>query len=132
MGYDISGRRPTNAEGEYFRANIFDWPPVAQLIIDLCPQEAQAVGRGLFFNEGGGLDADDTAKLVARLRRLIADGSVAAYCRGPRKRNPGDAIADAMSSRFPDAVTAPQQQNPIETLERFLRFAAASGGFVIC
>lgn len=34
MGMDLVGRMPVNEEGEYFRANVWSWRPIYQLIYD--------------------------------------------------------------------------------------------------
>ena len=89
MGYDIFGKSPVSVEGKYFCRSIWQWPPLVQLIVDLCPEEAQTC-PGWLYNDGGGLEADDATKLAKRLEMLVTEGAIDAYC---RKQN---AAAQAM------------------------------------
>lgn len=73
MGMDVYGKAPNNQIGEYFRRNIWHWPPLAQLCIDTAP-EVCARCRHWFSNDGDGLDADDAAELAIALQiRLNAN-----------------------------------------------------------
>ncbi len=36
MGMDVMGDHPDSKAGEYFRANIWAWPPIHNLIVQLC------------------------------------------------------------------------------------------------
>jgi hypothetical protein len=79
MGFDVYGKAPTSTEGKYFTRNIFRWPPLAQLLIELCPRETRAC-KSWMYNDGDGLDSVDAIELARRLKRLRADGTIDAYC----------------------------------------------------
>ena len=80
MGFDICGAAPTSADGEYFRRSFLQWPPLVNLIYDLCPEESHDY-LGWLYNEGHGLNAVDASRLARRLLSLEAQGVIEAYCR---------------------------------------------------
>lgn len=78
MGYDIFGRKPTAPEGEYFRRNIWRWPPIVAMCRRLAPGESKGC-KDWEFNDGRGLNAADALRLAKRLEGLLADGTIGAY-----------------------------------------------------
>ena len=36
MGMDVVGRNPSTEAGKYFRANVWSWRPIHNLIVQLC------------------------------------------------------------------------------------------------
>ncbi len=85
MGYDIYGQKPTAPEGEYFRMNIWYWPPLVQLCRELAPQESRGC-KGWDENAGYGLNSADATRLGNRLAALLEDGTVATYLAAPREQ----------------------------------------------
>lgn len=153
MGYDISGAAPTSAEGKYFRRSVWLWPPLVNLICDLCPEEARGC-EGWLYNGGNGLEAVDARDLARRLEELRTQGVIEAYCRDRAK------IAEATGELIvrlypqlefrPTGVTIPGDAKlahdeflglgammedmfavKVADVDEFIRFAAASGGFSI-
>jgi hypothetical protein len=98
MGFDVYGKAPTSAEGKHFWRNIFRWPPLAQLLIELCPRETRAC-KSWMCNDGDGLDSVDAIKLARRLKRLRADGTIDAYCLEQNAR--AEAALDVVRERHP-------------------------------
>jgi hypothetical protein len=78
MGMDVYGTNPTSPEGEYFRANVWSWHPLATYL-----QEAELIDNDSRWhtNEGHGLDAAGACQLGEALDRLIANGSVERYAK---------------------------------------------------
>jgi hypothetical protein len=93
MGFDLLGRAPKSWEGESFRRSIWGWPPLVQLLLDLCPEDTRGCADWL-YNEGDGLDDDGTRRLVRQLEMLEAEGSIDAYC---REQNAGPARSPRVS-----------------------------------
>ena len=79
MGMDVYGRAPTGEAGAYFRRNIWGWHPLAHAVVTLCKEEA-APCTGWHYNDGDGLDADETAALVRRLEARRDCGDIVTYC----------------------------------------------------
>jgi hypothetical protein len=98
MGFDVYGKAPTSAEGKYFTRNMFRWPPLAQLLIELCPRETRAC-KSWMHNDGEGLDSVDAIELARRLKRLRVDGTIDAYCVEQNAR--AEAALDVVRERHP-------------------------------
>src|SRR5215831_8014799 len=66
MGMDVCGRHPTSKAGEYFRANIWSWPPIHALIVQLCSDllDEETVEK-LAFNDGAGPEDQATCTEMA-------------------------------------------------------------------
>jgi hypothetical protein len=66
MGMDINGRYPSSAAGKYFRANVWSWRPIHDLIVRLCSDlldEQTIVGIG--YNAGAGPNDQQTCTEMA-------------------------------------------------------------------
>jgi hypothetical protein len=96
MGFDVYGKAPTAREGEYFRRNVWGWPPLAYLVTTLCPDEAAACQRW-YSNDGDGLDAAGAAALAAKLEERRDGGDVAPIARGSTLWRP---LSRASLARF--------------------------------
>jgi hypothetical protein len=45
MSLDVYGKRPSSKTGEYFRANVWSWRPIHDLIFQLCSDLLWRNGR---------------------------------------------------------------------------------------
>jgi hypothetical protein len=122
MGFDVYGKAPTSAEGKYFRRNAWRWPPLAQLLIELCPRETRAC-EAWMCNDGDGLNSVDAMKLARRLKMLRADGTIDAYCTEQNAR--AEAALDDMRERHPQLAI---RQAGAESEE----MGQAGDGSIIC
>ena len=140
MGYDIYGRKPTAPEGEYYRSNIWYWPPFVAMCRRLAPRESKGC-KGWEVNEGHGLKAADALRLANRLDGLLADGTIAAYVEDTGEPPVTELQASALRliKAFTKAtgggeVDAPGFAAPAVTEEdvrEFIAFLKACGGFRI-
>jgi len=66
MGMDVSGKNPDAPVGEYFRANVWSWRPIHQLMCKLC---GDLLSEGLLeqmsYNDGAGPDDQETCTQMA-------------------------------------------------------------------
>jgi hypothetical protein len=78
MGMDVYGNKPTSETGEYFRANVWYWRPLANYCCTIAPE---ITGRCKYWqsNDGAGLDAADAFALAEILQREINNGRAATY-----------------------------------------------------
>jgi hypothetical protein len=76
MGMDVCGHNPSALEGEYFRANIWQWPLLIKVITTLCPQETSGC-KYWETNDGDGLDSAQALVLAEALERKLRSGGVA-------------------------------------------------------
>jgi hypothetical protein len=113
MGYDLFGVQPTSSTGEYFRRNLFFWPPLAGLCLDLAPKETRPC-RYWFTNDGDGLNATQALALAARLEQLLADDGVTAY------------LTRLRQSSYTGAHRVDE-----EDVQEFVAFLKDCGGFTI-
>ena len=113
MGFDLYGIQPTSSTGEYFRRNIFGWPPLAGLCLDLAPMETRPCSNW-FNNDGDGLNAMQVLALAVRLEQLLTDGGVAAY------------LARLRQTSYTGAHRVRESD-----VQEFVAFLKDSGGFTI-
>jgi hypothetical protein len=78
MGMDVYGKNPIALAGEYFRRNVWGWRPLADLCLDLAPEECAACTYWQ-SNDGDGLGADGARALAAKLEACLANGSIDRY-----------------------------------------------------
>ena len=140
MGYDIYGKKPTAPEGEYYRSNIWYWPPFVAMCRRLAPRESKGC-KGWELNEGRGLNAADALRLANRLDELLADGTIAAYIEDtgepPVTELQGNALKFIRALKIATGggkVDAPGLAAPAVTEEdvrEFIAFLKTCGGFMI-
>ena len=140
MGYDIYGRKPTAPEGEYYRSNIWYWPPFVAMCRRLAPRESKGC-KGWETNSGHGLNAADAIRLADRLDELLADGSIAAYIEDTGEPPVTELQANVLKfmKSFTKAVgggavDAPGLAAPAVTeddVREFIAFLKSCGGFAI-
>ena len=73
MGMDLSGRKPTTEQGEYFCNNVWWWHPLAIYICEVAPEIADHCEYWQ-TNDGDGLNAEDSAALADKLQQEIDSG----------------------------------------------------------
>lgn len=71
MGMDVYGKAPASERGAYFRANIWSWRPIHELIeqTNVLPQK---MVEDMAFNDGAGPDAEQAKLLAYALEMLVA------------------------------------------------------------
>jgi hypothetical protein len=160
MGMDVFGNNPVSEQGEYFRANVWWWSPLANYCREVAP-EITARCRYWQTNDGDGLNAADTLALAEILQREIKSGHTATYarmheaeqeltpnkpcelCEGTGIRNPaplpgaGHPHNGGVKCNGCDGngVVRPFSTNypfSAEFVERFVAFLRECGGFRIC
>tara|TARA_R100000963_G_C4631053_1_gene96151 strand:- start:773 stop:1252 length:480 start_codon:yes stop_codon:yes gene_type:complete len=82
MGMDVHGLKPTSQVGAYFRNNVWWWRPLANYIELAAPHLYKKVGDdgiGWHYNDGDGLNAQDSHTLAKILRKDVELGKTEAY-----------------------------------------------------
>lgn len=140
MGYDIFGNKPTAPEGEYYRSNIWYWPPFVAMCRRLAPRETKGC-KGWDVNEGHGLNAADALRLANRLDELLEDGTIAAYIEDTGE--PPVTVLQAEVLKFVRTITKATGSSEVKTpglsapavteeyVRRFIAFLKTCGGFNI-
>jgi len=132
MGMDVSGLAPKNESGVYFRANIWSWRPIYELMCDLCgdiiDDETLA---GMSHNQGDGVKSQEICDEIA-LRFTIwmasngAGHSIDSTHIGVREDGrlvTGDAVVD-------EVLKSPYWVEH-EHLEEWVTFLRNCGGFEV-
>lgn len=134
MGMDVCGRNPTAPQGEYFRASIWRWPLLVNVITTLCPEETSAC-RHWATNEGDGLTDQQALALAEALERKIQTGEVAlTLCDatiGGNAKLPVVAAVEAWSRSQGFEVLHHEAGIDENFVAEFAGFVRASGGFSI-
>lgn len=78
MGMDVSGKAPSSEDGKYFRASVWSWRPIWTYCEAIAPALTAKV-RLAHYNDGDGLNAEDSAKLGRKVLASCEDGSAAKY-----------------------------------------------------
>lgn len=80
MGMDVRGKKPSAPEGEYFRVNVWHWHPLWSYCCGVGPSVIDAeLASGGHYNDGAGLDAEDSVKLAALLEAELERGATEEY-----------------------------------------------------
>ncbi len=78
MGMDLYGTEPTSEVGSYFRANVWWWHPLAEIVEKFAPEQWKLCEHW-HTNDGDGLDGDGAAALAAVLDAAVDDESLSMF-----------------------------------------------------
>jgi hypothetical protein len=133
MGMDVYGRDPKSEEGEYFRANIWSWRPIHELIEKanvLPPKMVEDMG----FNDGAGPSEEQALLLAAAIENMI-DGmdDDNTFMLSSEVDGPVAALLQALNSQGVEIVSprGPVYQAEVAHVREFVEFCRASGGFEV-
>ena len=72
MGYDLYGNAPKSERGAYFRASIFGWGPIMDIVeaVDVLPID---VLENMHFNDGQMLTDEQATELADAIEKYIGD-----------------------------------------------------------
>lgn len=80
MGMDVYGINPTSEEGQYFRASVWSWHPMADFVTTFWPDLTRPC-KNWHTNDGDGLGASDSRALGLEIERALSDGRFDRYAR---------------------------------------------------
>ena len=134
MGMDVSGRNPSSASGEYFRANVWAWRPIHALIIELSSDllDHETLAK-MALNDGAGPEEQETCTEMANRfgcwlehhtegHRLESD---------LRVTSDGRFVTAVEFAQNPDLETASPYQVSDEHLKEWAEFLRYCGGFQV-
>jgi hypothetical protein len=131
MGMDVNGRNPTAPQGEYFRAQIWQWPLLVKVITTLCPQETSSC-KHWKTNDGDGLNSAQALALAEALERKLQSGEVAfALCDPAIISNAESPIMARLRSEGLNILHDEEPTIDEHFVAKFAAFVRASGGFAI-
>lgn len=129
MGYDLVGLNPTNEYGEYFRNNIWSWPPLWSFVCHCCNDilTPEQIEEG-YSNTGVVIEAWQAQLIAQRLKECIVTNTVQILQSEvviPQKiEQKNQALAKLFGGRG-------AERDLQDNLRKFIEFARASGGFRI-
>jgi len=135
MGMDVDGRAPRSPAGEYFRASIWSWHPLADYC-QLAAPEIAARCKLWHYNDGDGLGDEDAQALAAVLEAGLRDGTYERLCfalRGLPANKENYGAISAMRAVFGPSLPAYESREmpSREQIERWCAFLRDCGGFKI-
>jgi hypothetical protein len=134
MGMDVYGRQPTSAAGKYFRANVWSWRPIHELIIEFCSDLLdEATLDGLAGNEGAGpLDQRTCTEMADRFEQWMAQHPEGLELESDlRVTEEGKLVWKEELAKNPDLETASPYQVNDERLKKWVAFLRHCGGFKV-
>jgi hypothetical protein len=136
MGMDVVGKKPHDEKGEYFRASIWEWRPIHELIRGLCADlfDEEAL-LCLAFNDGSGPADQETCSEMAKRfstwlkgfdgdKYFVEDSSL-------RVTRDGRLISGSEMLRDPELVTESAYSVDREMLAGWIQFLDRCGGFEV-
>ena len=127
---DIYGLEPTTKVGEYFRANIWGWPP----ILGIAQSANEIYGLGIdtsawSFNDGAGLKTQKECNQLADAMEnlLTMEGDTLKSEHMPNAAAFASALHSVMGLKIQE-----QAETSSEHAKEFITFLRNCGGFEIC
>ena len=133
MGMDVFGVAPKSEAGKYFRANIWSWRPIHELIEKanvLPPDLVYHMG----FNDGYGPDEQQSLLLAAQMETML-DGmdDDHTFMLTDEIDGPVAALMESIRQSGATIVTdGPAYQAEVAHVREFITFCRESGGFEVC
>lgn len=135
MGYDVFGMNPINEDGKYFRANIWSWPSIMELVekANVLPPD---VTQGMYFNDGQEVTDAQALELADAIEELIGDvDDDMEYLSWTD--NPGTRMGATLVGALQGAGAVIEPAVPVHStsaahVKQFITFCRASGGFEVC
>ena len=139
MGMDLEGRHPLNESGVYFRANIWAWRPIHDLICKLGSDLiSNTVLMHMSGNGGGGPKSSDVCRTLADrfsiwLEHNIDGHSVdgGCYVLVAKSSHGGQPFATSEQVADPNIKTESAYKVCDDHLQEFVSFLRNCGGFQV-
>ena len=126
MGRDLRGRDYTSPEGRALSLNEWSWGILVKFVWMFAANEA-ALCKDWETDDTDGMTADDTAKLVAKLKNARDRGAVANFISAHAREFSAEPVSDGQGHLL-DGGEAFARDAP-EIIDEFIAFAEASGGW---
>lgn len=134
MGMDVFGAAPKSKAGEYFRANIWSWRPIHELIEKAGVLPPHIV-EGMAFNDGIGPNDEQAIMLADQMEQML-DGmdDDNTFMLTDEINGPVAALMSALSNQGVEIISprGPVYQAEVSQVREFIEFCRQSGGFQVC
>lgn len=138
MGMDVIGRMPDDSSGEYFRASVWSWRALHELLSKLCGDLlSEELLEGMQFNSGAGpKDALVCKTMSAKFRKWLSTWEDDAYFleQVPSVETPEAMVFGLFEQQLPGCQLVPLKPDywvDREMLEEWTTFLDRCGGFAV-
>ena len=135
MGMDVIGRNPDSDAGKYFRANVWSWRPIHDLIIELCSDLLDEKTLELLaYNDGAGAADQETCTAMASRFEVWMEHHAHGHeidIPGTRIKNDGSFVTEEELEANPDLETTTPYGVEDEHLKEWIEFLWHCGGFKV-
>lgn len=129
---DVYGRKPINKDGEYFRASVWSWYPILDLIKQTGVLPSEMTGW-MASNDGAGPeDGEQAVALADALEALVGDTDDENLYISTDEQDGTATGAVMLHKMLTGEDAAPVFSTDASHIREFIRFARASGGFAVC
>ncbi|NQT07296.1 MAG: hypothetical protein HQ575_07140 [Candidatus Omnitrophica bacterium] len=136
MSFDLVGVKCKNRKGEYFRANIWWWPPLWNYVCEHCKDilAPKQIEDG-HYNSFVFIEEEQARIMADRLETLMLEGKIKQH----EKEYVFDTLRNSNKGSYKTAIDIAKALNyparafkfNAEVVKEFIEFAKNSGGFVI-
>lgn len=135
MGMDVYGKQPSHECGEYFRASIWSWPVIHQLMATTCRDLlGEELLKAMEYNDGAGPDDQATCESIAdRLEQALketVDCAVPDTCRIDTESEKVDPAVLMKRVHEGGGKFSYTMRNSLVT--EWIEFLRHCGGFEVC
>lgn len=132
MGMDVYGRAPKSEVGTYFRANVWMWRPIHDLIVQanvLTPKMLEAME----YNDGAGPNDEQAMLLSYQLEQMVEGMDDAnTFMLNEEIDGPIAYLLKAIGDSGAVVSAGPVYSVEVEVIREFIEFCRESGGFEVC
>lgn len=133
---DVFGKRPASEKGGYFRASVWEWRPIHELICELCSDLVdEATLSAMQWNGGAGPDAPDICIAMAkRFEAWLGQFQDETYVLKNRivEHTPEAAVMSLLTHVPNVEIVSPTYYSvDRETLVEWMDFLTCCGGFEV-
>ena len=154
MGFDLFGVEPLNEKGEYFRNNMWHWPPLWDYVQKETGILTDEEYDGGLRHDGYVISGEKAQAIAEKLNELIESGKteefiqarsetidalpdeVCEWCDGKGLRHPGHLLGKgpclACNGTGKKRPLISNYAMDLENVKDFIEFCRFSGGFQIC
>jgi hypothetical protein len=133
MGMDVWGKNPKSEVGEYFRATVWSWRPIHELIekANVLPQN---MVEDMSFNDGAGPEEELALLLAYQLEQMVKGmEDENTFMLSDEVDGPVAALLSALNEGGVEIISprGPVYSASVSHVRKFIEFIKQSGGFEV-
>jgi hypothetical protein len=131
---DVYGRKPSSPAGQYFRANVWSWYPIHDLLGELCQDLlSERMLQKLSCNDGAGPRSQKTCTAIANRFDAWMEHHTEGHILESdlRVTKEGRLVSERELAEHPELETVSPYQVSDERLKEWVEFLRHCGGFKV-